>query len=392
MPRRAVQRNKYTHYLIPITYAVILYFAVMNLENLPGYFFRLLGLITPVLIGMSLAFVFNGPVSAFDRLINSASQHCFHRRPKPSLVRSCSITLTILITLGLLFGIIFLIVPELIKTISSLSMQIPGAFEKVQNFLEGLKKNIPGISESLGNLNLSIETIQDSLLRWLSSVSGKILNQTLSFSLGIFSFLMNLVFGICLALYVLAQKERLGRQSRSFLYAYFKEERVDKFLEVCHLCSQTFSRFITGQLLEAFILGMLFLVAMSIFRFPYAVLISLMIMIFALIPIVGAYVATVTGSLLILIDDPAKVIWFIVMFIVIQQFEGNFIYPRVVGKSVGLSSMWVLIAITVGGATAGVAGMLLSIPFISVLYTLAAGSIHRRLRQKKLPYYKTDNA
>ena len=374
-----------------IFFAVLLYFAFKNFSEIPKYLFGILNLILPILIGCAIAFVLNGPMGALERWIfGNPAKRRLH--VKPGVARSISLLLTLVLAIGILVGVLFLIIPEIVRTISSLIQQLPNFFRNFQATLNSIKEGSGFLSEALKNVDISLESIQDSLLSFLRSVSVSVVNQTLNFSLSIVSFLINLVFGICLAIYILSQKERLGRQTRSILYAYVSERRVDRLLGLAHLTSEMFSKFITGQLLEAFILGMTFLIVMSILGFPYAVLISVIIMVFALVPLFGAYIAAFIGALLVLIAAPSRVLWFIILFVLIQQLEGNFVYPKVVGKSVGLSSMWVLVAITLGGAIWGILGILISIPLISVLYTLLSSHVKRRLEERKVPCYKTDQS
>ena len=199
-----------------------------------------------------------------------------------------------------------------------------------------------------------------------------------SFSTGVFNAVVSFVFSI----YCLCRKERLSRQGRKLLYAFIPEKAGDEVVRIMRLTNATFSNFISGQCIEAVILGLMFVVAMLIFRMPYVALISVTIAVTALIPIVGAFAGCIVGAFFILIDDPVKAVWFVIMFLVLQQIEGNLIYPKVVGKSVGLPGMWVLVAVSVGGELMGVAGMFIMIPLMAVIYTLL-GEITTKLVVKK---------
>ena len=201
---------------------------------------------------------------------------------------------------------------------------------------------------------------------------------------GVSTFIIALIFSF----YILLQKEKLGRQGRQVLYALLPERRADRTLEILRLSSRTFSSFLSGQCLEACILGTLFVVSMTIFRMPYALLVGVLIALTALIPIVGAFIGCGVGALLIAIADPWKALGFVVLFLVIQQVEGNLIYPHVVGSSVGLPSIWVLAAVTLGGKLMGIMGMLLFIPLCSVLYALFRDYVKTRLGQRHVPVHK----
>ena len=198
---------------------------------------------------------------------------------------------------------------------------------------------------------------------------------------GIFSGLTTFVIGFVFACYILIQKEKLGTQCKKLLYAYLKEHQAKRVLEIAALTHRTFAKFLTGQCLEAVILGTMFFVAMTIFRFPYALLVGVLIAITALIPIFGAFIGCVVAAFLILMVNPIQAIGFVILFLVLQQLEGNFIYPHVVGGSVGLPSIWVLVAVTVGGSLMGIIGMLIFIPLMSVLYTLLREDVYKRLRK-----------
>jgi predicted PurR-regulated permease PerM len=213
---------------------------------------------------------------------------------------------------------------------------------------------------------------------------SNMLQSTFSVASSIFGGMIDFFLGFVFSVYILAQKEKLGSQLRKLLYAFLPEKAADKTLSIGSLAETTFSRFLSGQCLEAVILGLLFFIAMSIFRFPYALMISVLIGFTALIPIFGALIGCVIGAFLILIMNPVTALWFILMFIIIQQIEGNFIYPHVVGGSVGLPSMWVLVAVTIGGSSFGVAGMLIFIPMTSVIYTLLREATNHRLRQRSI--------
>ena len=205
---------------------------------------------------------------------------------------------------------------------------------------------------------------------------------------GVVSGVSTFVIGLIFSFYVLLQKERLSRQGRQVLYALFPEPWADKALEVLRLSNRTFSSFLSGQCVEAVILGTLFVVAMTLCRMPYALLVGVLIALTALIPVVGAFIGCVVGALLIAVTNPWQAVGFVVLFLVLQQIEGNLIYPHVVGSSVGLPSIWVLAAVTLGGKLMGIAGMLFFIPLCSVLYALFRGFVKDRLKERNIPAKK----
>jgi predicted PurR-regulated permease PerM len=218
----------------------------------------------------------------------------------------------------------------------------------------------------------------------LSSVVDQAFNVVVAFGNGVFNAVMSIVF----ALYCLGRKEVLARQGRKILYSIFSEKFCDETIRILRMTNSTFSNFISGQCLEAVILGCLFAVVMAILKLPYIPLVSVIIAVTALIPVVGAFVGCIVGAFFILVNDPIQALSFIAMFLVLQQIEGNLIYPRVVGTSIGLPGMWVLVAVTIGGELMGVGGMFLMIPLASVGYALAREITDKRLAERNIPLEK----
>ncbi len=236
----------------------------------------------------------------------------------------------------------------------------------------------PDVANWLQNIELDWK----SIVQMVQNSAGDVLSSTVTAASSVVGAIVNFFLGIVFAFYVLVQKEKLGRQGRKLLYAFLPEKQAEKVLSVCSLSYKTFASFLSGQCLEAVIVGTLFFISMSIFQFPYALIISVLIAFMAFIPIFGAVIGCVIGAFLILMIDPIRAIWFVVLFLVMQQIEGNLIYPHVVGNSVGLPSIWVLAAVTLGGSLMGFAGMLICIPLCSVVYALASKAVNDRLAKK----------
>ena len=232
------------------------------------------------------------------------------------------------------------------------------------------------------------ESLTRKALEYAQAVGGRIVTSGGGFIGGVVSGVSTFVIGLIFSFYILLQKEKLSRHGRQVIYGLLPMEKADRTLEILRLANRTFSHFLSGQCLEACILGTLFAAAMTIFRMPYALLVGVLIALTALIPIVGAFIGCGVGALLIAIDDPWKALWFVVMFLVLQQIEGNLIYPHVVGSSVGLPSIWVLAAVTLGGSLMGVLGMLLFIPLCSVVYSLFRAYVKDRLTARNVPAEK----
>ena len=219
-------------------------------------------------------------------------------------------------------------------------------------------------------------------INFLKNGAGNVLNSTFTVAKTVINSLMNFFVAFVFACYILLQKEKLSVQIKKVLYAFLPLKAVDKTLEVASLSYKTFSSFVTGQCLEAVILGTMFFIVMSILRFPYALLVGVVIAFTALIPIFGAFIGCVIGTFLMLVSNPMQAVAFVILFLVLQQIEGNLIYPHVVGGSVGLPSIWVLVAVTVGGSLMGVVGMLIFIPLSSVVYALFREVVYKRLKER----------
>ena len=371
--------------LLLIAAGVVLNAAVQHLDLL-GVFLRVaLGLITPFLAGSAIAFVINVPMRQVeDRLfppLSPGKKAGRLRRAK----RPISFVVTLLLLCGLLVVIFFLILPEIGRTLQNFVDRIPVFAQQTQEWGEQLMEQYPEVVDVLSRISIDWEKLSQGFIDLAQNSMSGVLNSTLDLASSIIGGVVGSVVAVVFAAYILLQKERLGRQFRQLLYAYLPEHHADRITEVGTLSYRTFSRFLSGQCLEAVILGCMFFLTMSILRFPYALTISVLITVTALIPIFGAFIGCIVGAFLILTVDPMQALWFVVLFLILQQVEGNLIYPHVVGSSVGLPSIWVLAAVTIGGSVMGIAGMLIFIPLCSVFYTLLRHSILNRLRARKIP-------
>lgn len=372
------RRNMFRIALL-ITFGIAVFWVFENFSAAKATFFWVLSLFTPFLIGACIAFILNVPMRAIER-------HLWPNAKPPiaqKLRRPAAMALTLLCFFGVLSILVFLIVPELIRTASSISAQIPLFLTKIEELFDNINQKLPEITGQASSLNLNLEKTIESFFSMLGGSVSLLTTGLFRFVSLLFGGAAKAVFGIIFAFYLLAQKETLSGQFQRVLTAYNQEKLLDWLLHIGRLTNRTFSNFLTGQCLEALILGSLFFVSMTLFRMPYALLISVLIAVTALIPIVGAFIGCIVGALLILVQNPIQAIWFVVWFLVLQQIEGNLIYPHVVGSSVGLPGLWVLFAVTVGGAVGGIIGMFVSVPICSVLYALGKEEVRRRLSLKK---------
>ena len=357
------------------------------LQNLPAVAMAVgwvLGILGPFLLGGAMAFILNVPMRAIERRL-------FPVRPGKQVKgrRPMALLITLLAVIGVLVLASSVIGPGIAEAVRSLAAQVPAAAERLWAQISRLEQYLPMLESLLADWNMEDwKNITQKAAELLQTWGGGILSSGSMVIGGVVSGVSTFVIALIFSFYILLQKEKLGRQGRQVLYALLPERRADRTLEILRLSSRTFSSFLSGQCLEACILGTLFVVSMTIFRMPYALLVGVLISLTALIPIVGAFIGCGVGALLIAIADPWKALGFIVLFLVLQQVEGNLIYPHVVGSSVGLPSIWVLAAVTLGGSLMGILGMLVFIPLCSVLYALFRDYVKTRLSQRHVPVHK----
>lgn len=361
-----LDRKTLRNVFLGVAACILLYWLLHETERVRSVYHFLKNIFSPFVIGAGLAFVLNVPMRGIENMLG--------RIKKRPLRRTIAVVLTF-VCIGLVLFVVFrLLLPQVSETVQNLIARLPaffnGAYDKVMDLLNENPEVMDWLraNTELDDFNWSalVEKIVAFVGESLTTIVSSAFTAIGSLSTGIFNAVISLVFG----LYCLFNKEILARQARRMAYAFLPEKVCDTSIRVLRLTNVTFSNFISGQCLEAVILGCLFALSMLIFRMPYIPLVSVLVAVTALVPIVGAFVGCILGAFFILVDNPMQAVWFVVMFLVIQQFEGNVIYPKVVGKSVGLPGMWVLLAVSLGGELMGVAGMLIMIPLVSVLYTL----------------------
>ena len=363
---------------------ILLYWLLHETERIQSVWNAVSTVLSPFVVGAAIAFVLNVPMRAIERPLKGIKN--------TGVRRAIAIVLTLLAVALVLTLVVYLLVPQLILTIESLIETIPGFFGKVQDSVTNFLNNNPELwswlqsntdIESFNWQNL-IEKVVSVLSSGVTTLVDLIKNAIVGLSTGIFNAILSFVFGM----YCLVRKEILARQGRMLVYAIVPEKAGDEIIRILRMTNSSFSRFISGQCLEALILGALFAVCMLIFGMPYIPLISLIIAVTALVPIVGAFIGCILGAFFILMVDPQMAFWFVIMFLILQQLENNLIYPRVVGTSIGLPGMWVLLAVAIGGDLMGVGGMVLFIPLTAVLYTLLREFAEKRLKERNIPKEK----
>ena len=344
----------------------------------------LFGIMSPFLIGGVIAFILNIPMRAIEEKLLARWKGKGARKGK----RPVSMVLSLVTVVLIITVVVGTVVPQVASTAAEVGRKVPAFMDSIIEELDKLTKKYPELAEQVNHLEqleMNWDSILNSIFDFLKNGAGDMLNSTVNVASGIISGVVNAVISFIFALYILSQKENLAGQGRRILTAYLPEAFCRRTLEICSLLYRNFSSFITGQCLEAVILGTMFVISMTLFRMPYALMVGVLIAFTALIPIVGAFIGCAVGAFLILIDNPLQALWFIILFLVLQQIEGNLIYPKVVGNSVGLPAIWVLMAVSVGGSLFGVAGMLFFIPLMSSCYALLRESVNRRNAGKRIP-------
>ncbi len=358
-----------------IVFTVVVAVLGVNYRRVLGIAGTILGMMVPFIVGTGIAFILNVPMRWIERTINQKKQYRWSR--------PVSLTLAVLLVIGVLTVVSVVVGPELVRTISGLQESLPRFLLNLQGRLEQLFAANPDILVYIDSVEINWKDLFQKLVAFIQTGAGTVLDSTFSAMQSLVSGVTAFGIGFIFAVYILFQKENLARQSRKLIYAFLPDKHAQWLIRVARLTEQTFSSFLTGQCLEAVILGAMFFFVLTILRMPYALLIGVLIGFTALIPMVGAFIGCAVGAFLILLTNPMQALVFIGVFLLLQQIEGNLIYPHVVGSSVGLPSMWVLVAVTLGGSMMGILGMLIFIPLVSVLYVLLKEEVNRRLELKK---------
>lgn len=364
-----------------IAFGVLLNVVANNVAGFSAWLGTALGVLTPIIMGFAFAFVLNIPVTFLEEKLFVKRRWKItemlrrFRRPLSILISYC-------LVIAVLTGVILVVVPQVNTALSGAISQLQPLVENLRSYLTEYEDEAPELVKWIQSLNIDWEGIRNQITNFMKNGIGSAVSFVMTAATSVFGTATNLILAIILSVNVLSCKERLYRQFKNVIRAYVHRDRAERIIEVGQMSHRLFAAFLGGQVTEALILAVLCYLGMLLFRFPYAFMVSVVVGITALIPILGAWIATFVGALLILTVDPMRALWFLVFFIVLQQLEGNLIYPRVVGTQVGLPAMWVLIAITVGGGILGIMGMLLGVPTCAVVYALTRKSVDERLKGK----------
>ena len=374
---------------------IIFYWALNNLSSIFNFLGVVMGFIFPFILGGFIAFLLNIPMRFIERQLTKLVRFIRKREPKKEksmVIRLISLVLSIVLILAFIVGAAFIVAPQVGETVSSLTSEIPNFMRECQKFFQSVSQSLPGYLSFLENIQVDWNNIGKQITEFLSGFGTQVVSSSISAATAVFSGIGTFFMSFIFAIYILLGKESLARQLKILLRSYLPKKAYKRFFDVTTLIDSVFSGFFSGQCLEALILGSLCFIGMSIFGFPYAAMISVLIAILSFIPIIGAFTGCFIGAFFILIQNPIQAIWFVVYFLVLQQIEGNFIYPRVVGSSIGLPPMWVLAAVSLGGSIFGIAGMILFIPLTSVIYALIKQTVKKRVKKQRLAKLQAEEA
>lgn len=362
-----------------IVFTVLLIFALIHIEAITSFMGYILSVFMPFIVGCVIAYILNV-------LLNIVENKIFKKWSKKNgstwqkVKRPVCLLTTFILIVALFALILGLVIPELKNTTKIFTENIPTYQKELSHTLKKIGMDEDRVKE----LTTHLEQFKGAASTFVEKNSDKIVEGALGFATSVIGKIMNITLGTVFAIYILLQKEKLNGQLATVMKAYLPQKKIKKIKEIGSLSNQTFSHFISGQFLEAVIIGILCFIGMLSLRLPYAPTISVLVGFTALIPVFGAFIGTAIGAFLIFMVSPMKALFFIIFILVLQQFEGNLIYPKVVGKSVGLPSIWVMVAVTIGASTFGIVGMLISVPLCSILYSIFATHVKEKEMDRKV--------
>lgn len=368
--------------ILLIIIAILLNWGIHNIPILSKVVSDIISLISPLLIGLCFAFLINLILVPLEK----AWQKIFSNKKRKqnrmlNAKRPVCLFISILIFLSLICAVFFVLIPQLEKIYISFTEQFPSYMSKLEVWWNDISITLEKHEIILPAFNLNQDAIINVVKGFFEENGSNVVNKTLNITKTVFDVFITVVLAFVFSIYLLAQKEQWKERAKRFLVAFLPENTVKKTMKFLSLSDSSFTNFVTGQVMDALVIGFLCFIGMLIFRFPNALPVSVIVCFTALIPIFGAWIGAIIGAILILFVDPFKALWFIIFLVILQQIEGNLIYPKIVGKSVGLPGLWVLVAVTVGGSAFGILGMLLAVPLCSVFYTLIQEQIERKSKQ-----------
>lgn len=375
-----------------VVIAIILLGVLLNLQAVWNACKGLINIISPFIWGLAIAFILNIFMTFYENKLftrkkakqvnhsNAKREKVEVEKKKRGIKRPLAIILSIITIVAVVTIILILIIPQFAEVVKGLLSNIPNYLISLKDFAIDITQRVPEVNNFVQNIHVDTEALKNGVM----NISKNVLDVTISQISNLVSSVFNFIVAVVFAVYILANKESLKRQAKKFIYARFDKEKADYVLKVSRLSRDSFRNFLTGQAKEAVILGSLCALGMLVLNIPYAGPIGALTFITAFIPIIGAFVSGFIGAVLIVVVDPIKAIIFVIFIIVLQQIEGNLIYPHVVGKNIGLPSLWVLVAITIGGSLFGIMGMIVGLPIISIIYSIVTENTNKKLEENNI--------
>ena len=370
--KRDIKKN----IILIITYIALIIFVLVNFEKILSILGYIINIFSPFIFGAIVAFVLNVLVNFIERKLFGKVK----KKTWLKIKRPLSITISVVLVIFIIVFIMNLLIPQLKNSVSLFTDSLPTYKEDIINIMNKFNLEETTIKKASDYLDNFGKVITD----YIKGNSKDVITVTTEVATSLIAIISKAVIAIVFAIYIIAQKETLKRQFNKLMSAYLKPRTVNRINTYASMSNTTFSNFVTGQCLEALIFGSLCFLGMLILRLPYATTIAVLLGFTALIPVFGAFIGTFLGAFLILMISPIKAIIFVVFILVLQQIEGNLIYPKVVGKSVGLPGIWVLLSVTIGASVGGILGMLIATPLCSLLYILLRQAVNDRINSNKI--------
>ena len=370
--KRDIKKN----IILIITYIALLIFLLVNFEKILSIFGYIVNIFSPFIFGVIIAFVLNVLVNFIENKLFGNTK----KRIWLKLKRPLSITFSIIFVIFIIVFIMNLLIPQLKNSVVLFTNSLPTYKEDVLDVLSGFNLE----ESTINKVNDYLDNFSKVITDYIKGNSKDVITVTTEVATSLIIIISKAIIAIVFAIYIIAQKEILKRQFNKLMSAYLKPRDVNRINKYASMANNTFSNFVTGQCLEALIFGSLCFLGMIVLRLPYATTIAVLLGFTALIPVFGAFIGTILGAFLILMISPVKAIIFVIFILILQQIEGNLIYPKVVGKSVGLPGIWVLLSVTVGASIGGILGMLIATPLCSLIYILLRQAVNDRINSHKI--------
>lgn len=356
------------------------FFFIKNISEVNKFISKILGIITPFIYGLVIAYLLNRPMQRIENLLE---KYVYKGKLKFSIKRVISVIIIFLLAGLVIFLIGSFVLPQLTQSISMLATNIPSYISSLQSITIDLIQKFNLDKETLSSIS-NIFSTWENISSQVANILGQLVSNLLNLSVSLTSRILNVILSIVVSIYALSGKEKLMLQFKKLMFALFPNKFVDKLYSVLYIIDDTFGQYISGQMVDAVVVGTLCSVLMIIFKFPFALLVGVIVCLTNVIPMVGPFIGAVPSTFIILMVSPTKAFWFIILIFIIQQIDGNILVPRIVGDSTGLSGLWVLFAIVVGGGLFGILGILLCVPTLSVIFKLLRMFVNKRMAEKSI--------